>query len=115
MLRITAPKRKPWIKPDAATIATRIGGLAAEIRDAGFRENLLVVAVLKGGFVFAADLIRALDPYHPVVMTTWNKSMINYRRTWDTHWTQAYGDPAGVVRQIDEHRLVGRIGAPVPA
>lgn len=45
---------------DAATIAARIAGLAAEIRDAGFRDNPLVVAVLKGGFVFAADLIRAL-------------------------------------------------------
>lgn len=50
-----------------------------------------------------ADLIRALDPYHPVVMTTWNKTMLEYRRTWDTHWTQAYGDPAGVVRQFEEH------------
>jgi hypoxanthine phosphoribosyltransferase len=42
------------------TIAERIRTLAGEIRDAGFRENVLVVAVLKGGFVFAADLIRAL-------------------------------------------------------
>ena len=45
---------------DTATIAARIAALAGEIRDAGFRDKLLVVAVLKGGFVFAADLIRAL-------------------------------------------------------
>ncbi len=51
-----------------------------------------------------ADLVRDLDPYHPVVMTTWDTTMNEYRRTWDTHWTQAYGDPGGVVRQIDEHR-----------
>lgn len=44
----------------ADEIAARVAALAAEIRDAGLRENLLVVAVLKGGFVFAADLIRAL-------------------------------------------------------
>jgi hypoxanthine phosphoribosyltransferase len=44
----------------ADEIAARIAALAAEIRDAGFSERLLVVAVLKGGFVFAADLIRAL-------------------------------------------------------
>ncbi|MCC8235292.1 hypoxanthine phosphoribosyltransferase [Pinisolibacter sp. MA2-2] len=44
----------------AEAIAARIAGLATEIREAGFRENVLVVAVLKGGFVFAADLIRAL-------------------------------------------------------
>lgn len=44
----------------ADTIAERIAALAVEIREAGFHENVLVVAVLKGGFVFAADLIRAL-------------------------------------------------------
>jgi hypoxanthine phosphoribosyltransferase len=44
----------------AEMIAERVHAMAAEIRDAGFREDVLVVAVLKGGFVFAADLIRAL-------------------------------------------------------
>ncbi|TBW33959.1 hypoxanthine phosphoribosyltransferase [Siculibacillus lacustris] len=44
----------------AEAIAERNRTLAAEIRDAGFRDDVLVVAVLKGGFVFAADLIRAL-------------------------------------------------------
>ena len=47
-----------------------------------------------------ADLVRALDPYHPVVMTTWGTTMNEYRRTWDTHWTQAYGNPAQVVREV---------------
>lgn len=51
-----------------------------------------------------ADLVRELDPYHAVVMTTWGKTMINYRRTWDTHWSQAYGQPSGVVALLDEHR-----------
>jgi hypoxanthine phosphoribosyltransferase len=40
-------------------INRRIGELAREIRALEF-DNLLVVAVLKGSFVFAADLIRAL-------------------------------------------------------
>jgi hypoxanthine phosphoribosyltransferase len=44
---------------DAATIAERNVGLAREIK-ASAPERLLVVAVLKGSFVFAADLIRAL-------------------------------------------------------
>lgn len=51
-----------------------------------------------------ANLIRALDPYHAVVMTTWGKGMNRYRQTWDTHWTQAYYEPDAIVRQIDEHR-----------
>ena len=44
----------------AETIAARNHDLAEAIRAAGYGENLLVVAVLKGGFVFTADLIRAL-------------------------------------------------------
>jgi hypoxanthine phosphoribosyltransferase len=43
----------------AAEIATRIENLAAEIAAAKMHA-LLVIAVLKGSFVFAADLIRAL-------------------------------------------------------
>jgi hypoxanthine phosphoribosyltransferase len=43
----------------ADTIAGRNAALAREIAALGL-ERLLVVAVLKGSFVFAADLIRAL-------------------------------------------------------
>jgi hypoxanthine phosphoribosyltransferase len=44
---------------DEASIARRIDELAQEVAAAA-PENLLVVAVLKGSFMFAADLIRAL-------------------------------------------------------
>lgn len=44
---------------DAPTIAARNAEMAREIASAGY-ENPLVVSVLKGSFVFAADLIRAL-------------------------------------------------------
>jgi hypoxanthine phosphoribosyltransferase len=44
---------------EADMIATRNQALAKEIM-AAKPENLLVVAVLKGSFIFAADLIRAL-------------------------------------------------------
>jgi hypoxanthine phosphoribosyltransferase len=44
---------------DADTIAARNRELAQEIRAAD-PDRLLVVAVLKGSFIFAADLIRAL-------------------------------------------------------
>ena len=40
-------------------IHQRIGALAEEIASAEYRD-LLVVAILKGSFIFAADLIRAL-------------------------------------------------------
>jgi hypoxanthine phosphoribosyltransferase len=44
---------------DEATIARRNEELARDVAAAN-PENLLVVAVLKGSFMFAADLIRAL-------------------------------------------------------
>ena len=44
----------------AETIAERNRALAEAIRDAGLSDRLVVVAILKGGFVFAADMIRAL-------------------------------------------------------
>ncbi len=51
---------------DARTIGKRVGELGAEITTAyrgRVSENrpLVVVAVLKGSFVFAADLVRAID------------------------------------------------------
>lgn len=44
---------------DADTLAQRNDALAQEIAQQG-RENLLVIAVLKGSFIFAADLVRSL-------------------------------------------------------
>lgn len=44
---------------DEATIAARIEGMAREIA-ASEPRRLLAVIVLKGGFIFAADLVRAL-------------------------------------------------------
>ncbi|MCX5494587.1 hypoxanthine phosphoribosyltransferase [Kaistia dalseonensis] len=44
---------------DIDTIAARNRELAAEIAEAGYHD-LLVISILKGSFVFAADLIRAL-------------------------------------------------------
>jgi hypoxanthine phosphoribosyltransferase len=44
---------------DEPAIAHRNSELAGEIAAAGYK-NLLVVSILKGSFIFAADLIRAL-------------------------------------------------------
>ena len=41
-------------------IAGRVAGLAGEIADTE-GKNLLIVVILKGSFVFAADLIRSLE------------------------------------------------------
>ncbi len=52
-----SPELEVIFAPEA--IAARLGELAHEIAGARL-ESLLVVAILKGSFVFAADLIRAL-------------------------------------------------------
>ena len=59
-----------------------------------------------------ADIVRALDPYHPVVMSTWGRTMNEHRRTWDTHWSQAYGKPAEAAALVDTQRA--QIGCPSP-
>jgi hypoxanthine phosphoribosyltransferase len=44
---------------DSESIGARNAAMASEIAGAGYRD-LLVISILKGSFVFAADLIRAL-------------------------------------------------------
>jgi hypoxanthine phosphoribosyltransferase len=56
---LTVRGRKLRVLYDPATIAARNAEMAQEIAAAGYRD-LLVVSILKGSFVFAADLIRAL-------------------------------------------------------
>jgi hypoxanthine phosphoribosyltransferase len=48
---------------DAATIQARVREMAAEIeRDYPEGEDVHLVCVLKGGFVFMSDLVRAMGP-----------------------------------------------------
>jgi hypoxanthine phosphoribosyltransferase len=48
---------------DAETIRARVRELAAEIeRDRAADEEIHIVCVLKGGFVFMSDLVRAMGP-----------------------------------------------------
>ncbi len=58
------------IKPlfSAETIAHRVEVLARDIANAKL-DNLIIVAVLKGSFIFAADMIRALhrQGLHPEI------------------------------------------------
>jgi hypoxanthine phosphoribosyltransferase len=54
----TVRGRRIRVLYDAATIAARNAEMAREVAAAGY-VDLLVVSILKGSFVFAADLIRA--------------------------------------------------------
>jgi hypoxanthine phosphoribosyltransferase len=56
------PDRTPTVMLSAADIQARIAGLAAEIsRDYPPDEDLHLVAILKGAFLFLGDLARAMD------------------------------------------------------
>ena len=47
---------------NAARISARVRELGAQItEDYGQHEGLVLICVLKGSFVFAADLARAID------------------------------------------------------
>jgi hypoxanthine phosphoribosyltransferase len=46
---------------DAGQIAERVDALAAQIRDVIGARDLALVGILKGSFMFMADLARALD------------------------------------------------------
>ncbi len=64
-----ATKRPPGtvdVMYSAAEIGARVGTLAADIADT-LGPDIMVVAVLKGSFVFTADLLRALHHFgvHP--------------------------------------------------
>jgi hypoxanthine phosphoribosyltransferase len=75
---------------DEQRIARRVEALAAEMAKSLPRELVLVV-VLKGGFVFAADLMRALDRAGLILR-------VEFMRL------SSYGDAkesSGVVRPID--------------
>ncbi len=96
------------VQGNFASIARRIGALADHpglfcwyLFD---EPEVLTQFISADQMAEFADLVRALDPFHPVAMSTWNETMKDYRRAWDSHWTQAYGNPAEVVAQLDEHR-----------
>ena len=109
--------KKGIVQGNLAHVARRVGALASH--PGLFCWYLFDEPEVPGQFVTPdkltafADLVRALDPYHAVVMTSWAATMDEYRNTWDTHWTQAYENPAAVVRQIAEHRRFLRNDSPI--
>ncbi len=58
-LRVTAPARRVRPLFGEAEIAARVDRIARDVADGG-GDDLLMVAILKGSFVFTADLMRAL-------------------------------------------------------
>lgn len=59
MRKVQAAGKNIDILFDEATISDRVLTMAQEIKKAGM-SSLLVVSILKGSFIFAADLLRAL-------------------------------------------------------
>ena len=61
-------------------------------------------------------LIRALDPFHPVVVTCAGDAPVAlYRDALDVHWTQVYRGTDHVAARIDRHRAMLRPGTPLAA
>lgn len=51
------------------------------------------------------QLIKALDPYHPVIVTfAMDNSLARYPQCYDVHWTQVYGGTDYVLERLTRHR-----------
>ncbi|MBO4370676.1 MAG: hypoxanthine phosphoribosyltransferase [Paludibacteraceae bacterium] len=61
---------KPFIKADK--IAERVNALAAEISGAYRDQPVLFVCMLSGAFVFASDLLRAMDTTAEICFVKWS-------------------------------------------
>ena len=61
-------------------------------------------------------LIKALDPFHPVVVTcAGDGAVAEYRNALDVHWTQVYGSTSFVARRLPKHRASLNEGTPLAA
>lgn len=61
-------------------------------------------------------LIKALDPFHPVVVTCAGDAAVPlYADAMDVHWTQVYGATDFVARRLERHRELLPPGKPISA
>ena len=61
-------------------------------------------------------LIKALDPFHPVVVTCAHDGAVaEYKDALDVHWTQVYGGTSFVARRLPKHRADLNPGTPLMA
>lgn len=61
-------------------------------------------------------LIKALDPFHPVVVTCAGDAPVGqYKDSFDVHWTQVYGATSFVASRIPRHRALMKPDWPLAA
>lgn len=61
-------------------------------------------------------LIKALDPFHPVVVTCAGDAPVPlYADAMDVHWSQVYRDPTYVSGRLERHRAALPEGFPISA
>lgn len=112
--------RSKLIAGDDAFIAERVGAL---MRHPGLlawylfdEPDLAHQYVAPPQLQHQYELIKALDPYHPVIVTCAGDNAVGpYRDALDVHWTQVYGTPAHVQQRIDRHRGMLNPGTPISA
>lgn len=61
-------------------------------------------------------LIKALDPFHPVIVTCAADPPVGeYRDAYDVHWTQVYGTTDRVAQRMERHRELMKPDWPLAA
>ena len=94
---------------DEQFVAARVGALMSHpalfawyLFDEPDLEHQYVSPVWLGRYY---RLIKALDPFHPVVVTCARDGAVaQYRDSLDVHWTQVYGRTAFVASRLEKHR-----------
>mgnify|MGYP003961559977 CR=1 FL=1 len=100
-------RRQPRLKIPAAVIQERVRELGARIKDdlSHSDDVLIVLSVLKGSFMFVADLVRAMDV--PMLVEFVRASSYGLERVssgsvhvWENSWDDLTGRDVLVVEDI---------------
>ncbi len=113
-------QRSKLIEGDEEFIAERVAALMAHpgllcwylFDEPDLKHQYVPPALLEREY----RLIRALDPFHPVVVTCAGDAPVPlYAGAMDVHWTQVYGDTNRVATRLDKHRDMLPEGMPISA
>lgn len=103
--------RQALIAGDEDFVAQRVGALMNH--PALFAWYLFDEPDLSHQYVSPEDLtgwyqlIKRMDPFHPVIVSVAGDSAVgDYRNALDVHWTQVYGSTAQVAGRIETHRAL---------
>ena len=100
---------------DAETIQTRVKALAQEIeRDYPGDDEIHLVCVLKGGFIFMADLVRAMSHRVSLDFIAVSSYAKSTKSSGEVRMLKDLGSPARPSHEADRQHAVGELRGELP-